>query len=71
MNKFQILFLLSILKQKFKKLRYDTSMTDTMVIKFKLPVTSSGDPDLQYMENYTKKVMKKSEQEISALRAVV
>lgn len=71
MNKFQILFLLSILKQEFKKFRYDTSMTDTMMIKFKLPVTSSGDPDLQYMGNYMKKVMKKSEQEISALRAVV
>lgn len=71
MNKFQILFLLSILKQEFKKFRYDTSMTDTMMIKFKLPVTTSGDPDLQYMENYMKKVMKKSERAISALRAVV
>lgn len=60
MNKFQILFLLSILKQEFKKFRYDTSMTDTMMIKFKLPVTTSGDPDLQYMENYMKKVIDKS-----------
>ncbi len=37
----------------------------------KLPVTVDGKPDWEYMESYMKKVIDKSEQAISTLRAVV
>lgn len=67
LKKLQIMFVLSILKSEFKKFRYDTSMTDTMLINFKLPSTSDGQPDWAYMEEYMKQIMKKSENSIENL----
>ena len=67
-NLLQMQFVLSILKKEFEKFRYDTSMQNTMDITFKLPITSTGEPDWQYMEDYMRRIMDKSEQIISDLQ---
>lgn len=67
-NLLQMQFVLSILKKEFEKFSYDTSMQNTMDITFKLPVTSTGEPDWQYMEEYMRNIMDKSEQIISDLQ---
>ena len=36
--------------------------------KIKLPITSKGEPDWQYMEDYMRRIMDKSEQIISDLQ---
>ena len=66
-NLFQMQFVLCILKKEFEKFRYDTSMQDTMKIKFKLPITPSGEPAWQYMEEYMKGVMKEQEKVVERL----
>ena len=55
-------------KYEFKEMCTGTKLSNDII---KLPATLNGQPDWEYMENYMKKVMKKSEQSISALRAVV
>ena len=67
-NLLQMQFVLSILKKEFEAFRYDTSMQNTMDITFKLPITSTGEPDWQYMEDYMRRIMDKSEQIISDLQ---
>ena len=67
-NLLQMQFVLSILKKEFEAFRYDTSMQNTMDITFKLPITSTGEPDWQYMEDYMRIIMDKSEQIISDLQ---
>lgn len=70
-NLLQMQFVLSILKKEFEAFRYDTSMQNTMDITFKLPITSDGEPDWQYMENYMKNIMDKSERIIEETRKVM
>lgn len=67
-NLLQMQFVLSILKKEFEAFRYDTSMQNTMDITFKIPITSTGEPDWQYMEDYMRRIMDKSEQIISDLQ---
>lgn len=49
-----------ISEEDFKKTAMD--------ITFKLPITSTGEPDWQYMEDYMRRIMDKSEQIISDLQ---
>ena len=70
-NLLQMQFVLSILKKEFEKFRYDTSMQNTMDITFKLPITSTGEPDWQYMEDYMRNIMDKSEKAVEDLRKAV
>ena len=40
-------------------------LTDTII---RLPITSTGEPDWQYMEDYMRRIMDKSDQIISDLQ---
>ena len=64
---YHIQFILSVLKPAFNSFRYDTSMADTMSIKFKLPIDSNGNPDWQYMEEYMKNIESKVKRKIDML----
>lgn len=70
-NLLQMQFVLSILKKEFEKFRYDTSMQNTMDITFKLPIDANGEPNWQYMEDYMRNIMDKSEKAVEDLRKAV
>lgn len=68
------LFLKSVLEATFtKKFSFSNGMVPNRIRNeiISLPAMPDGQPDWEYMENYMKKVMKKSEQAISTLRTVV
>lgn len=68
------LFLKSVLEATFtKKFSFSNGMVPNQIRNeiVSLPAMPDGQPDWEYMESYMKKVIDKSEQAISALRAVV
>ena len=68
------LFLKSVLEATFtKKFSFSNGMVPNRIRNeiISFPAMPDGQPDWEYMENYMKKVMKKSEQAISTLRTVV
>ena len=54
-----ILYLLTVLRKVFMKFNYNTSVNDIAELKVSLPVTSTGEPDYDFMEAYITAIMKK------------
>lgn len=66
-------FIITVLnKAMFDKFDYDTKATkeklENLIIK--LPITSTGEPDWQYMESYMKAVMDESENNLAILKTL-
>ncbi|MBR0519676.1 hypothetical protein IJJ97_07785, partial [bacterium] len=66
-NKLAIQFISTIWKTAIPNLGYSRHWTEAQNVIFKLPITSTGEPDWQYMENYMRDIMRKSEQAINNL----
>lgn len=64
LSEYVILFILSILKISFNNFKYDTSMTNIMEIKLKLPIDKKGNPNWNYMEQYMKSIEEKAQKRI-------
>lgn len=47
-----LMFFLTSIKKHFEQFNYGTSVNNIPRLQFELPVTSSGDPDWQFMEDY-------------------
>lgn len=64
------LFICSIIKASASKYNYNDALTGNNLkfLQLKLPATLDGQPDWQYMEDYMKSIMDKSEQIISDLQ---
>ncbi|MCR5144808.1 MAG: restriction endonuclease subunit S [Lachnospiraceae bacterium] len=70
LNEYEGKFITTVLRSAAGKFDFITKMTRDEVKEFniKLPITSTGEPDWQYMEDYMRKIMNKSEQIISDLQ---
>ena len=71
MNEYIGMFVaIAIEKVSNEKYEFDSMCTGTKLAEdiIKLPITSTGQPDWQYMEDYMRKIMDKSEQIISDLQ---
>ena len=63
----------SAIRMMFKEKYSFSEMCTQKVLKkekIKLPVTSTGEPDWQYMEDYMKMIMKATESKISILEKI-
>lgn len=69
LNKYEGKFIATVMRSAAGKFDFIIKMTREEVSKFtiKLPITQAGEPDWQYMENYMKNIMEKSEKSISIL----
>ena len=71
MNEYIGMFVaIAIEKVSNEKYEFDSMCTGTKLAEdiIKLPITSTGEPDWQYMEDYMRRIMDKSEQIISDLQ---
>lgn len=71
LNNMTTYFLISVLNTTMNgNFDYDTKATKERLndLIVKIPITSTGEPDWQYMEDYMRKIMDKSEQIISDLQ---
>ena len=69
-NYFILHFIITSWLKNIPNLGYARHWSKAEKAKIYLPVTSTGEPDWQYMENYMKKIMDESEQIISELQVV-
>ena len=53
-NRFQLLFIYTIMQNKFKEYDYTTSMANVMNIEIPLPVNNNGSPDWEWIEQFMK-----------------
>ena len=70
-NRNVLRFIITSWLKNIPNLGYARHWSKAEIAKIYLPITLNGQPDWTYMESYMKKVIDKSEQAISALRAVV
>ncbi|MGN8833705.1 restriction endonuclease subunit S [Selenomonas montiformis] len=73
LNKYIGFFVASAIRMMFKEKYSFSEMCTQKVLKkekIKLPVTSTGEPDWQYMEDYMKMIMKATESKISILEKI-
>lgn len=70
LNEYEGKYMTTVLRSAAGKFDFITKMTREVVKEFviKLPITSTGEPDWRYMEDYMKQIMDKSEQIISDLQ---
>lgn len=70
LNEYEGKYMTTVLRSAAGKFDFITKMTREVVNEFviKLPITSTGEPDWQYMEDYMRRIMDKSEQIISDLQ---
>lgn len=70
LNEYEGKYMTTVLRSAAGKFDFITKMTREVVNEFviKLPITSTGDPDWQYMEDYMQRIMDNSEQIISDLQ---
>ena len=70
LNVYEGRFIATVLRSTAGKFDFIIKMTRDEVLEFniKLPITSTGEPDWQYMENYMKAVMEESEKSIENLK---
>ena len=54
-----LMFFLTSIKKHFEQFNYGTSVNNIPRLQFELPVTPSGDPDWQFMENYITAIEKR------------
>ena len=70
LNEYEGKYMTTVLRSAAGKFDFITKMTREVVNEFviKLPITSTGEPDWQYMEDYMQIIMDKSEHIISDLQ---
>lgn len=73
LNEYDGNFVATILRCRAGKFDFIRKMTREEVLKFsiKLPITSTGDPDWQYMEDYVKKIQTKVIEKINNLSKII
>lgn len=73
LNKYNAQFICTLIfnkRSEFGWLGFKFSVDRVRNLIINVPVTSTGEPDWKYMENYMKKIMEESEQTISELQVV-
>lgn len=70
-NRNVLRFIITSWLKNIPNLGYARHWSKAEIAKIYLPITLNGQPDWEYMGNYMKKVIDKSERAISALRAVM
>ena len=70
LNEYSGAFLVSIIRKMITYFDYKDQLSSTLLPKLKivLPIDKNGQPDWQYMENYIKQVIKKSEKSLENLK---
>lgn len=70
-NRESLIFFTSVFKKKASLMNYDYvnkfTRTDALKLKIKLPITSSGEPDFEYMENFIKQLETRERERVQAL----
>ena len=72
LNEYEGKYITTLLRSKAGKFDFISKMTRGIVSDFliKLPITSTGEPDWQYMENYMKAIIKESEINLENLKII-